>query len=90
MPATIDDSTSQFLAAAADDLARQLTGVATVVEVSVAKAPAGVSLVARIGLGDRVVEVTGSGENLVAAYADLRVRGAESTLAVAYRQLVER
>jgi hypothetical protein len=90
MPATIDDSTERFLQAATDDLQRQLSIAGSVDGLSLSEGPPGVSLVARIRVAQGVTEVTGFGESMVAAYADLRLRVAEPTLALAFRQVIER
>ena len=84
----IDDATEQFLEAAADDLQQQL-GVAGDLEMLRAdQAPIGVTLVARITVAKRTIEVEGQGDSLVTAYADLRRRVAEPTLLAAYFQVV--
>ena len=86
----IDDATSAFLDSAADDLQRQLGLAAAVNELTVEKLPHGVMLVAALHIGDRKVAIRGSGANLVAAYADLRLATPKEVLAAAFTQVVER
>ena len=85
----IDEPTSQFLAAAADDLQRQL-GIAGDVEMMwVGQSPQGVTLRARIRVAEQEFEVDGSGETILHAHADLCRRVAEPTLASAFRQVLD-
>ena len=86
----IDDATSAFLQSAADDLQRQLGLAAAVEQLTVDELPSGVMLVAALRIGDRSVAITGSGADLVAAYADLRLAIPEPVLAAAFTQVVER
>lgn len=88
MHRTIDDATARFLEVAIQDLQQQLSIAGSVDDMSIVEGPGEVSLVARLTVADRVVEVTGSGEGLVAAYADLRLNVAEPTLTAAFRELV--
>jgi hypothetical protein len=60
----------------------------TVEEVSLAEAPRGVWLTARLLIGGRLVEVSAYGESLVAAYAELHIRVGDPMLVAAYRELV--
>jgi hypothetical protein len=88
-PAEIDEPTSQFLEAAADDLQRQL-GIAGDVDMMwIGESPLGVGLRARIRVAERAIEVDGFGETVVEAHADLCRRVAEPTLVSAFRQLVD-
>jgi hypothetical protein len=88
-PAEIDEPTSQFLEAAADDLRRQL-GIAGDLEmIWIGPSGVGVGLRARIRVADRAIEVDGYGESILAAHADLCRRVAETTLVAAFSQLVE-
>lgn len=85
----IDDATSGFLCSAAEDLQRQLGLAAAVDELTVEKLPHGVMLVAALRIGDRRVAVSGSGANLVAAYADLRLAVPEPVLVAAFAQVMD-
>jgi len=85
----IDDATSGFLHSAADDLQRQLGLAAAVDQLTVEKAPHGVTLAAALRIGDRSVAISGSGANLVAAYADLRLAIPEPVLAAAFTAVME-
>jgi hypothetical protein len=85
----IDDATAQFLETAAADLQRQL-GIAGDVDVIWTGASgARTRLIARIRIGRRTIEVSGAGGSLIDAYADLRHRIGEPTLATAFREVVE-
>jgi hypothetical protein len=85
----IDEATSQFLAAAAGDLQRQL-GIAGDVEViAVVRSPQGVVLRARIRVAEQEIEVDGWGDTILLAHADLCRRVAEPTLASAFRQVLD-
>jgi len=85
----IDDATSAFLQSAADDLQRQLGIAAAVEELTLEAVPDGVALVAALRIGNRGTAIRGSGANLVAAYADLRLAYAQPVLASALAELVE-
>lgn len=85
----IDDATSAFLLSAAEDLQRQLGLAAAVDELTVENVPHGVTLVAGLRIGDRSVAITGSGPDLVAAYADLRLAVPKPVLAEAFTQVME-
>ena len=89
MQAPIDDATEQFLMAAADDLQRRLGVAADVDGVAIEKAGDAVDFVATLRVGRRVYEVRGTGEDLVAAYTDLRIPSAEAILSTAYSELIE-
>jgi hypothetical protein len=85
----IDEPTSQFLEAAADDLQRQL-GIAGEVEtIWLGRTPRGVGLRAHVRVAQRAIDVDGYGESILTAYADLRMRLAEPTLVAAFSQLVD-
>ena len=86
---TIDEATSAFLHSAVDDLQRQLGLAAAVDELTVEQLPHGVMLVATLRIGDRSVDIRGSGANLVAAYADLRLAIPQPVLVAAFSQLME-
>ena len=85
----IDDATSGFVRSAADDLQRQLGLAAAVDELTVEKLPHGVTLVAALRIGDRSVAIRGSGANLIAAYADLRLAVPEPVLAAAFTEVMD-
>jgi hypothetical protein len=85
----IDDATSGFLHSAADDLERQLGLAAALDALTVEKVPHGVMLVAALRIGDSTVAISGSGADLVAAYADLRLAIPEPVLAAAFTQMME-
>lgn len=88
-PVEIDEPTSQFLEAVADDLQRQL-GIAGDVDMMwIGESPLGVGLRARIRVAGRAIEVDGYGSTILDAHADLCRRVAEPTLVTAFRQLVE-
>ena len=86
----IDDATSGFLYKAADDLQRQLGLAAAIDDLTVERLAHGVVLAAALRIGDRSVAIRGSGANLVAAYADLRLAIPGPVLAAAFTQVVER
>jgi hypothetical protein len=83
-----DEATARFLESAADDLQQQLSVTGTVEEVTMAEAPRGVWLTARLRIGGGTVEISAYGESLVAAYAELHIRVGEPALVAAYRELV--
>ena len=85
----IDEATSAFLHSAADDLQRQLGLAAAVDELTVEKLPNGVMLVAALRIGDRSLATRGSGADLVAAYADLRLAIPEPVLVAAFTEVME-
>jgi hypothetical protein len=89
MTPPIDESTSQFLEAAADDLQRQLRFVGVLERIEVAPWPAGTSLVATIRVGHRMVDLQGFGDNLVAALADLQRHLAEPALIASWLNLYD-
>jgi hypothetical protein len=85
----IDDATSVFLRSASDDLQRQLGLAAAVDQLTMEKVAHGVTLVAALRIGNRSVAIRGSGANLVAAYADLRLAIPEPVLAAAFTAVME-
>ena len=85
----IDDATSGFLISAADDLQRQLGLAAAVDQLTLEKAPHGVTLVAALRIGDRSVAIRGRGADLVAAYADLRLATPEPVLVAAFTEVMD-
>ena len=88
-PVEIDEPTSQFLAAAAEDLQRQLGIAGDVETIWVGRSPEGVVLRARIRVAEQEFEVDGSGETILLAHADLCRRVAEPTLVTAFRQVLD-
>jgi hypothetical protein len=85
----IDDAISAFLQSAADDLQRQLGIAAAVEALTIEEVPDGVALVAALRIGRRSTAIRGSGANLVAAYAELRVAVPKPVLAAAFTELME-
>ena len=85
----VDDATAQFLETAAADLQAQMRLAGIVEGVSIAVADRTVSLVAQLRIATRTVEVSGSGQTLIDAYADLRRRVPEVSLVAAYLELNE-
>ena len=85
----IDDATSAFLQSAADDLQRQLGVAAAVDELTVETVAHGITIVAALRIGHRSVAIRGSGADLVAAYADLRLAIPEPVLAAAFTEVME-
>jgi hypothetical protein len=85
----IDDATSAFLHSAGDDLQRQLGLAAALDKLTVDKMPNGVTRVAALRIGDSSVAIRGSGANLIAAYADLRLAIPEPVLVAAFTQVME-
>ena len=85
----IDEATSQFLEAAADDLQRQLSIVGVVERVEARPRIGSVSIVATIRVGQRTAEVEGTGDSVLTAYADLRQHLAEPALAAAFGNLYD-
>lgn len=85
----IDDATSVFLQSVADDLQRQLGIAAGVEDLTMEDVPDGVALVAALRVGARTMAIRGRGDNLVAAYADLRLTPPQPLLAAAFTELVE-
>ena len=83
-----DDSTTQFLDVAIQDLQQQVGFEADVEEITVAEASAGLWLTARLVIAGRVIEVSGYGTSLLTAYTELRTRVSEPSLVAAYRELV--
>ena len=85
----IDEATSQFLRVAAQDLQQRLPVTTRVDDIWIAEAPKGVWLTARLLIEVQLIEVSGYGADLVAAYADLRTQVAEAALVTTYRALAE-
>lgn len=88
MCARIAEATAAFLDTAAGDLQRQ-AGVAGIVErLDAETAGDVVTLVATIRVGGERIQVRGSGDSLLTAYAGLTRATAEPMLASAFRGLV--
>ncbi len=90
MPTPVDDATSRFLEAAADDLECYLPRNGVVERMSVSTREGKIALVARMRVGTRTFELEGIGDSLITAHAALRERVPEARLAAAVRELVER
>ena len=84
----IDESTASFLTRAADDLQRQLGLAGEVTALAIDGDDAPVTLIATIRVGRRELEFRGTGESLIAAYANLVSQPAEPVLAAAFRNLL--
>lgn len=89
MSAWSDEATEQFLAAAADDLQWHIrsSGVIEGLTVEGTDRP---TIVATIRVGRRTVALRGRGENLLAAYAELRRSTPQPLLEAAFREYVGR
>jgi len=88
--APIDEATSQFIAAAASDLQRQVGIAGDVESIWVGRSPqGGVVLRAHIRVAEQEFDVDGSGETILLAHADLCRRVAEPTLVSAFRQVLD-
>ena len=85
----IDEATSQFIAAAASDLQRQLGIAGDVDSIWVGRSPQGVVLRAHIRVAEQEFDVDGSGETILLAHAKLCRRLAEPTLVSAFRQVLD-
>jgi hypothetical protein len=85
----IDEATSQFLAAAAGDLQRQLGIAGDVETIRIGRSPLGIVLHARIRVAEQEIEVDGWGDTVLAAHADLCRRVAEPTLMSAFQQVLD-
>ena len=85
----IDEATERFLATATDALQRDIAvGTVTVQRLSLDETSSGVVLIATIRGDGGTTEARGAGENLVAAYADLRLRAAERILVSSFTDLI--
>ncbi|HEX5040815.1 MAG TPA: hypothetical protein VFW95_11840 [Candidatus Limnocylindria bacterium] len=85
----IDEATSQFLEAAAEDLQRQLGIVGIVERVDVRPWPGGTNIVAVLRIGKLTADVQGLGDSLLTAYADLRRHLVEPALIASFRNLYD-
>jgi hypothetical protein len=89
MTVAIDEATERFLDTARADLQRML-GIAGTIEELVLERPSfGVRLVARVRVGRRTVDMTGTGDSLVSAYHALVQTGPEPIIRSAFEQLLE-
>ena len=88
MSEPIDEATESFLRSAADDLQRQIGRAGVVRAVALEPTDEGVKILASIAVGTRTVEMRGSGDTLVVAYADLYRATAEGLLAALFTELV--
>ena len=86
----ISDATASFLEAASFDLQRQIGRTGTVEVVRVEQNAGGITLVAAIRINTRTIDIRGSGENLLAAYAELHRDAPESILAAQFVDYLER
>ena len=91
MAREVSESTEALLEAFSDDLQRQLRRSAVVERIDVREANRDhVTLVATVRVAAHQVELIGSGETVVAAYANLFTGAqAELVLASAYRQMLD-
>jgi hypothetical protein len=85
----MDEATARFLETAADDLQRQLRTAGHVEAITLEADTPGLALVAHIRVGDSIVTMRGTGENLVEAYGDLHRESPVPLLTAAFRQLLE-
>ena len=90
MTGQITDATSSFLEAAASDLQRQIGRTGTVEEVRAEQDTGDTTLVAAVRINTRTVDVRGTGENLLAAYAQLHRHAPEAILAARFVDYLER
>lgn len=86
MLSPIDETTARFLDSAAEDLQQELSSAGMIQEVTLAEAPRGVWLTARLLIGSRTIEVSAYGESLIAAYAELHIRVGDPALVEPYRE----
>ena len=90
MTGQISDATSGFLAAATSDLQRQIGRTGTVEEVRVEQVSSATTLVAAVRINEKAIDIRGTGENLLAAYAQLHRNAPESILAARFVDYLER
>ncbi len=89
MSAWNNEATSQYLAAVADDLRSHIGSAGMVEDVSVHGDAEQVAIIASIRVGRRTVTLRGRGQNLIAAYAELRRTTAEPLLVAAFREYID-
>jgi hypothetical protein len=68
MTVTIDDATERFLDTAAADLQRVLGIAEKLQELVFERASVGVTLVARVRVGRRTINISGTGDSVLTAY----------------------
>jgi len=85
---TIDAPTEAFLAALADDLARQLPRAGAIGSLHVRHQHGEVALVATVLVGGGSTEARGTGDTILTAYADLRRAVPEAALTLSAEQLI--
>lgn len=90
MTGQISDATSGFLAAATSDLQRHVARTGAVEEVRVEQDAGVTTLIAAVRINTRTIDIRGSGENLLAAYAQLHRKAPESILAALFVDYLER
>ena len=86
----IDAATSTFLEAVATDLQRQLGIAGSVDDVSLEQLHGGrLAIVAAIRVAGEGIVIRGTGENILAAYADLRLSVPQPVLESSFAQIVD-
>lgn len=85
----MSEATEALLEAMRRDLARQLGRSGNVERLSLREWRGIVTLVATVRVAEREVELLGTGDSLLTAYADLTRRAPESILSSAFGQLLE-
>ena len=89
MRPTLDEATARFLLTLEADLQRQMGTAGNVEELTLTEDESGVTLLARVLIGRRVVTFSASGQTTVEAYGALTRAGAVQALGEAYRQIVD-
>ena len=90
MAGRISESTDVLLEAFRDDFQRQLRQVALVEQLEVSEGNGrSITLTARVRVARDQIELTGSGENLLTAYASLSRTRHELILRSAYSQVLD-
>ena len=84
----IDEATSSFLRFAADDLQRQLGLAGDLTSIALDDAEGRVTLIVTIRVGERIIELRGTGDTLLTAYATLVPAAPESVLSAAFRNML--
>ncbi len=86
----IDASTATFLEALAEDLQRQLGMAGSVDDVSIEQLrDGGLAIRAAIRVPRDELVISGTGENILAAYADLRKSVSQSVLESAFARIID-
>ncbi len=87
----LDAATSTFLEAMAEDLQRQLGIAGSVDEVSLEQLDEGrLAIIAAIRVAGDELVIRGTGDNILTAYADLRLSIPQPVLESAFVQVVDR